>query len=102
MLIIMCARMLSHFCGVHLFVMLKAMACQAPLSMGFSKQEYWSWLPFPSLVIIIIVKHYRYCFICALLIIIHVIVKRLKKTSHLEIQWKHCFDHQWKHSLLGH
>ena len=22
--------------------------CQAPLSMGFSKQEYWSRLPFPS------------------------------------------------------
>ena len=24
-------------------------ACQAPLSMGFSRQEYWSGLPFPSL-----------------------------------------------------
>ena len=24
------------------------MACQAPLSMGFSRQEYWSGLPFPS------------------------------------------------------
>ena len=23
-------------------------ACQAPLSMGFSKHEYWSGLPFPS------------------------------------------------------
>ena len=23
-------------------------ACQAPLSMGFSKKEYWSGLPFPS------------------------------------------------------
>ena len=23
-------------------------ACQAPLSMGFSMQEYWSGLPFPS------------------------------------------------------
>ena len=22
-------------------------ACQAPLSMGFSRQEYWSGLPFP-------------------------------------------------------
>ena len=21
---------------------------QAPLSMGFSRQEYWEWLPFPS------------------------------------------------------
>ena len=25
-------------------------ACQAPPSMGFSRQEYWSGLPFPSLV----------------------------------------------------
>ena len=24
------------------------LACQAPLSMKFSKQEYWSGLPFPS------------------------------------------------------
>ena len=23
-------------------------ACQAPLSMGFSRQEYWSGLPFPA------------------------------------------------------
>ena len=23
-------------------------ACQVPLSMGFSRQEYWSGLPFPS------------------------------------------------------
>ena len=23
-------------------------ACQAPLSMGFPRQEYWRWLPFPS------------------------------------------------------
>ena len=24
-------------------------ACQTPLSMGFSRQEYWNGLPFPSL-----------------------------------------------------
>ena len=24
-------------------------ACQAPLSMGFPRQEYWNGLPFPSL-----------------------------------------------------
>jgi len=27
----------------------QTIACQTPLSMGFSKQEYWSGLPFPSL-----------------------------------------------------
>ena len=26
----------------------KKSACQSPLSMGFSTQEYWSGLPFPS------------------------------------------------------
>ena len=25
-----------------------SIACKAPLSMGFSRQEYWSGLPFPS------------------------------------------------------
>ena len=41
--------LLSHFSHVWLFATLWTVACQAPLSMGFSKQEYWSWLPFPSL-----------------------------------------------------
>ena len=31
-----------------LFVTLWTVACQAPLSMGFSRQEYWSGLLFPS------------------------------------------------------
>ena len=30
----------------HLFEALWAVACQAPLSMGFSRKEYWSGLPF--------------------------------------------------------
>jgi len=29
------------------FVTPWTVACQAPLSMGFSRQEYWSGLPFP-------------------------------------------------------
>ena len=33
---------------VRLFVALWAVAYQASLSMGFSRQEYWSGLPFPS------------------------------------------------------
>ena len=33
---------------VRLFVTLWTVAPQAPLSMGFSRQEYWSGLPFPS------------------------------------------------------
>ena len=31
-----------------LFVTLRTVAHQAPLSMEFSRQEYWSGLPFPS------------------------------------------------------
>ena len=33
---------------VRLFATLWAVAHQAPLSMGFSRQEYWSGLPFSS------------------------------------------------------
>ena len=32
---------------VRLFAALWTIICQAPLSMGFSRQEYWSWLPCP-------------------------------------------------------
>ena len=38
----------SQFSHVQLFVYLWTVACQAPLSMGFSRQEYWSGLTFPS------------------------------------------------------
>ena len=40
------ACVLSCFSHVRLLVIL--WACQAPLSMGFSRQEYWSELPWPS------------------------------------------------------
>ena len=38
-------KLLSH---VQLFVTPWTVAYQAPLSMEFSRQEYWSGLPFPS------------------------------------------------------
>ena len=40
-----CVRSLSRFSCVQLFVTLWTIACQAPLSMGFSRQGYWSGLP---------------------------------------------------------
>ena len=40
--------MLSNFSHVPLFVTPWTVAHQAPLSMGFSRQEYWSGLPRPS------------------------------------------------------
>jgi len=42
-----CACVLSHFSQVQLFVTLWTVACQAPLSVGFSRQRYWSGLPCP-------------------------------------------------------
>ena len=39
-----CAQSLSH---VRLWTTAQSVTCQAPLSMEFSSQEYWSGLPFP-------------------------------------------------------
>ena len=41
------ACMLSHFSHVQLFAAPWTVACQAPLSMVFSRQKYWSGLPCP-------------------------------------------------------
>ena len=38
---------ISLFSCVRLCATLRTAACQAPLSVGFSRQEYWSGLPFP-------------------------------------------------------
>ena len=40
----MCVKLLSH---VHLFATPWTVARQAPLSTGFSREEYWSGLPCP-------------------------------------------------------
>ena len=43
----LCAScMLSCFSHIRLFETLSTVACKAPLSMGYSRQEYWSGLPF--------------------------------------------------------
>ena len=39
--------LLSHFSRVRLFMSLWTVTLQAPLLMGFSRQEYWSGLPCP-------------------------------------------------------
>ena len=50
---VMC-RTVSVVCGLvaklclTLFVTPWPVTCQTPLSMEFPRQEYWSWLPFPS------------------------------------------------------
>ena len=40
--------LLSHFSHVQLCATPQTAAYQAPPSLGFSRQEYWSVLPFPS------------------------------------------------------
>ena len=45
---LLCACVLSRFSHVRVFVILWTVALQALLSMGFSRQEYRSVLPFPS------------------------------------------------------
>ena len=40
--------LLSHFSHVQLCVTPQTAAHQAPPSLGFSRQEHWSGLPFPS------------------------------------------------------
>ena len=42
-----CAWVHVRFSQVQLFATLRTVAHQAPLSMGFSKKEYWSGLPCP-------------------------------------------------------
>ena len=39
---------ICHSVMSRLFVTLWPVACQAPLSVEFSRQEYWSGMPFPS------------------------------------------------------
>ena len=43
------SRKMHSLSRVRLFVIPWTVVYQAPLSMGFSRQEYWSGLPFPSL-----------------------------------------------------
>ena len=40
--------MVSCFSCVQLFATPRTVTCQAPLSIGLPRQEYWSGLPFPS------------------------------------------------------
>ena len=46
--IILCVCVYEVTCHVQLFATLWTLVCQALLSMGFSRQVYWSRLPFPS------------------------------------------------------
>ena len=48
LLLLLLLLLLSRFSSVRLCATPKTAAHQAPLSLGFSRQEHWSELPFPS------------------------------------------------------
>ena len=48
--LLVCVSLLSHFSCIRLCVTPQTAAHRAPLSLGFSRQEPWSGLPFPSLM----------------------------------------------------
>ena len=59
--------MLSRFSRVRLCVTPQTAAHQAPLSLGFSRQEYWSGLPFPSPVHARMLSCFSHVRLCATL-----------------------------------
>ena len=44
---LLCCAVLSHFSRVQLLAILWTLTHRDPLSMRFSRQEYWSGLPYP-------------------------------------------------------
>ena len=53
MILLLLLLLLSHFSHVRLCVTPETAAHQAPPSMGFTRQEYWSGLPLPSPLMIL-------------------------------------------------
>ena len=57
--------LLSRFSGVRLSVTPWTVAHQAPLSTGFSNQEYWGGLPFPSPMHACMLSRFSHVRLCA-------------------------------------
>ena len=57
--------LLSRFSRVRLCVTPQTAVHQAPLSLGFSRQEYWSGLPFPSPMHACMLSHFSRVRLCA-------------------------------------
>ena len=56
--------LLSHFSRVRLWATPQTATHQAPLFLGFSRQEYWSGLPFPSPMHACILSCFSYVRLC--------------------------------------
>ena len=91
------AYVLSCFSRVQLFATLWIVACKAPLSMGFSRQQYWSRLPCPP-PWIFQTQELNPCLLCLLhwqagslpFTCIHVWVNSVQSLSHV---WPHGLQH---------
>ena len=59
--------LLSRFSRVRLYATPQTAAHQAPPSLGFSRQEHWSGLPFPSPVHAHMLSHFSHVRLCATL-----------------------------------
>ena len=57
--------LLSSFSRVQLCVTPQMAAHQVPLSLGFSRQEYWSGLPFPSPMHVCMLRRFSCVWLCA-------------------------------------
>ena len=74
MLLLLLLLLLSHFSHVRLSATPETTAHQAPPSLGFSRQEHWSGLPFPS-PRILMPTNYLTHFLPLLLLSEHVLIE---------------------------
>ena len=63
------AQLLSH---VQLFETLWTVACQAPLSMEFSRQEYWSGLPCPPPIFMTVKLYFLFDILCEAFLLLYI------------------------------
>ena len=66
-LLLLLLLLLSHFSCVQLCATPQMTTHQAPLSLGFSRQEYWSGLPFPSPMHTCMLSRFSCVWLCATL-----------------------------------
>ena len=88
-----CVSTLNHFSRVRLFVIPWTIVHQAPLFMGFSREEYWSRLPFPSPGVFLTQG--------SNLSLLHWQVDSLHTEPPRKPQWRHCQMPKVQGTLLG-
>ena len=67
LLLLLLLLLLSHFTCVRLFATPQMAGHQAPPSLGISRQEYWSGLPFPSLMHACMLSRFSCVWLCVTL-----------------------------------